>query len=53
MDGSSLGKWLCLIVYMLTLLRTEGASIPMTIVQAAVARGAGEQLLLISWFNLC
>ncbi|KAH8514455.1 hypothetical protein H0E87_007327 [Populus deltoides] len=40
MDGSSLGKWLCLIVYILTLLRTEGASIPMTIVQAAVARGA-------------
>ena len=53
MDGSSLGKWLCLIVSVLTLLKTEGASIPMTIVQTAAARGAGEQLLLISWFNLC
>ncbi|KAG6737036.1 hypothetical protein POTOM_059996 [Populus tomentosa] len=40
MDGSSLGKWLCLIVCILTLLKTEGASIPMTIVQTAVARGA-------------
>ncbi|KAJ6327653.1 hypothetical protein OIU78_014505 [Salix suchowensis] len=40
MDGSSSGKWLCLVVCVLTLLKTEGASIPLTIVQTAAARGA-------------
>jgi hypothetical protein len=51
MAGSRLGQWPCLVVCILILLKAEGASIPITIVETAVSSGAGEQL--ISSFVLC
>lgn len=40
MAGSRLGQWLCLVVCILILLKAEGASIPITIVESAVSSGA-------------
>lgn len=51
-----MGQWLSLLLCLLLLLKAEGVAVPITFVQSAVAKGAGEKFLLclmIRNMNIC
>ena len=45
MAGTRLVQWLNILVWALVLLKTEGANVSITIVEDAVAKGAGKKSL--------